>query len=130
MLAISGFLIFGKRVRKYFYVRRLNRNHQNFLTKFNDTISELTSNFSALKAEGALVLWKYYMENLVQAPYSKLTSKEILDKEKNEGLGNALHSIDRVIYGGVSSPAIESFDNLRKYCEQQFQLKLEEAKNG
>ena len=70
------------------------------------------------------------MENLVQIPYSKLTSKEILDKEKNEQLGNALRTIDRVVYGGVSSPSEQSFESLRTYCEQQFQLKLEQTKNG
>lgn len=130
VLALAGFLIFGKKVRKYFLMRRLHRNHQNFITRFNETISGLQTNFSILNAEGALVLWKYYMENLVQTPYSKLTSKEIFEKEKNEQLVNALYTIDRVIYGGMSSPSTESFDNLRKYCEQQFQLKLEEAKNG
>ena len=130
VLAIAGFLIFGKRVRKYFLLRRLNRNHQNFIMKFNETISGLQTNFSILKAEAALVLWKYYMENLVQTPYSKLTSREILDKEKNEQLGQALQAIDRVIYGGMSSTSNESFDSLRTYCEQQYQLKLEEAKNG
>lgn len=130
VLAVAGFLIFGKRIRKYFLLRKLNRNHQNFITKFNDTISGLHSNFSMIKAEGAIVLWKYYMENLVQIPYSKLTSKEILDQEKDEQLGQALHSIDRMIYGGISSPSEESFVNLRQYCERQFQLKVEEAKHG
>jgi hypothetical protein len=130
VLTIAGFLIFGKRVRKYFVLRRLNRNHQNFITKFNEIISGLQSDFSTVKVETALVLWKYYMENLVQTPYSKLTSKEILDQEKNEQLGNALHTIDRVVYGGIPSPSEQSFENLRTYCEQQFHLKLEQTKNG
>lgn len=130
VLTIAGFLIFGKRVRKYFLLRKLNRNHQNFIAKFNETISGLQSDFSTMKAEAALVLWKYYMENLVQTPYSKLTSKEILDQKNNEQLSNALHTIDRVVYGGISSPSDQSFESLRTYCEQQFQLKLEQIKNG
>lgn len=130
VLTIVGFLIFGKRVRKYFQLRKLNRNHQNFITQFNEIISGLQSDFSTMKVETALVLWKYYMENLVQTPYSKLTSKEILNQEKNEQLGNALHTIDRVVYGGIRSPSDQSFESLRTYCEQQFQLKLEQTKNG
>ena len=130
VLTIAGFLIFGKRVRKYFQLRKLNRNHQNFITQFNEIISGLQSDFSTMKVETALVLWKYYMENLVQTPYSKLTSKEILNQEKNEQLGNALHTIDRVVYGGIRSPSDQSFESLRTYCEQQFQLKLEQTKNG
>lgn len=130
VLTIAGFLIFGKRVSKYFLLRRLNRNHQNFITKFNEIISGLQSDFSTMKVETALVLWKYYMENLVQSPYSKLTSKEILDQEKNEQLGNALRTIDRVVYGGIPSPSEQSFESLRTFCEQQFQLKLEQTKNG
>ena len=128
--SIAGFFIFGKRIRKYFMLRKLNRNHQNFITKFNDTVSGLRSNFSTIKAETALVHWKYYMEGLLQTPYSKLTSKEILNHEKDEQLGEALRTIDRVIYGGISSPSQESFDGLRNYCEQQFQLKLKEVSHG
>jgi len=130
VLAIASFFIFGKRVRKYFYVRRLNRNHQSFIKNFNETVSGLQANFSVRNAEGALVLWKYYMENLIQTPYSKLTSKEILEKVKDEHLGQALKTIDRGIYGGLNVPAEESFDRLRNYSEQQFQLKLEEVKHG
>jgi len=130
VLTIAGFLIFGKRVKKYFLLKKLNRNHQKFISKFNEIISALPSDFSVMKVETALVLWKYYMENLVEAPYSKLTSKEILAKEKNEQLGTALHTIDRVVYGGVPSPPDQSFESLRHYCEQQFQFKLEQIKNG
>jgi hypothetical protein len=129
VLSIAGFLIFGKRVRKYFLLKKLNRNHQSFIKKFNETISEFRSNFSTVKAEKALVLWKYYMENLVQVPYSKLTSREITNHEKDEQLSSALHSIDRVIYGGIHSASEESFENLRKFCEQQFHLTLEKVKH-
>ena len=130
ILTVAGFLIFGKRVRKYFLLKKLNRNHEKFIGKFNDMISGLQSDFSAMKVETALVLWKYYMENLVETPFSKLTSKEILAKEKNEQLGTALHTIDRVVYGGVPSPSEQSFESLRLYCEQQFQSNLEQIKNG
>ncbi len=130
ILTIAAFLIFGKRVKKYFLLKKLSRNHQKFINKFNEMIAGLQSDFSAIKVETALVLWKYYMENLVESPYSKLTSKEILDKEKNERLGIALRTIDRVVYGGVPSPSEQSFESLRLYCEQQFQSKLEQIKNG
>ncbi|MBK5277402.1 MAG: hypothetical protein JJE09_00920 [Bacteroidia bacterium] len=130
VLAIVGFLIFGKRVRKYFLLRKLNRNHQNFITKFSETISGLHSEFSTIKVEAALVLWKNYMENLVQTPFSKLTSKEIIRLDQNEQLGSALHSIDRAVYGGINSSSEQSLESLRLYCEQQFRIKLEETKNG
>ncbi len=129
VLMVAGFLIFGKRVRKYFLVRKLNRNHQTFLSRFNEMVSEMKANFSTARAEGALVLWKYYMENLIDTPYSKLTSKEIMEREKNEELGRVLQTIDRTIYGG-NSISEGSFENLRQYCEERYRLKLEEAKNG
>ena len=92
-------------------------------------VSEMKANFSTARAEGALVLWKYYMENLIDTPYSKLTSKEIMEREKNEELGRVLQTIDRTIYGG-NSISEGSFENLRQYCEERYRLKLEEAKNG
>ncbi|MEK6783243.1 MAG: hypothetical protein AABY93_16200 [Bacteroidota bacterium] len=130
VLSIACFLIFGKRVRKYFLLRKLNRNHRDFIAKFNEIVSQLQSDFSAKRAEAALVLWKYYMESLLQTPYPKLTSKEIIEFEKDGQLGDALHSIDRVIYGGVVSSAVQSFDSLRTYCDHEFQLKFEKTKNG
>ncbi len=130
VLLIAGFLIFGKGIRKYFLLRKLNRSHRSFVTKFNEIISGLQPNFSTIKAVSAIIHWKNYMESLVQTPYSKLTSREILDLEKDEQLGDALHAIDRAIYGGNSSPSQESFERLRNYCERQFQLKLEKIKNG
>ena len=130
VLAVASFFIFGKGIRKYFLLKKLNRNHRNFVLRFNEIVAGLQSSFSTIKAEAAIIHWKNYMETLVQTPYSKLTSKEIIACEKDNQLSDALHTIDRIIYGGNNSPSQESFGSLLNYCERQFQLKLENTKNG
>jgi hypothetical protein len=69
------------------------------------------------------------MEKLNEVPYTKFTSREIINKEKDERLGNALQLIDRMIYGG-SSYAAESFDTLRSFANNQFNQKLKEINRG
>jgi len=45
-------------------------------------------------------------------------------------LGDALKSMDRLIYGGVSDFSDASFLTLRTYTEKQYHKKMEEVKNG
>lgn len=138
LLAIGGVLlmgvilvwiVFGKRIKAFFRKRRLSKNHEAFLTKFTSTVSQLSSDFSSKKAETTALLWKNYMEKLNEVPYTKFTSREIINKEKDEPLGNALHLIDRMIYGG-SSYSAESFDTLRSFANNQFNQKLKEINRG
>jgi hypothetical protein len=122
--------VFGKRIKKYFALKRLQKNHQAFLDRFNSVAEQLKSDVASPKAEEALVIWKRYMENLEAKPFTKFTSKEIIEAEHNETLGFALRAIDRFIYGGTKDVALESISTLRDYTDQQYQKIAEEVKNG
>ncbi len=129
VLLIVGWVIFGRRIRKYFKVKKLNKNYDAFLTQFHSAIDHAQSNFSSQSTEAALLVWKKYLENLMDKPFTKYTSKEIKEREQDERLGNSLSAIDRMIYANVPGEK-EHFINLKSYSEDQFHRKLEEVKNG
>lgn len=124
VLLIAIWVIFGRRIRKYFMMKRLNKKHFAFLEKFGVLTSP--SDFSLQKGEAALILWKKYIEELENKPFTKYTSKEILQYENDERLGSALMLIDRMIYGGNVS-STESFVHLRSYSEQEFQKQIDKV---
>ncbi len=129
VVAIILWILFGKRIKKYLKARKLFKNHEAFITKFTSTVSELNSNYSSNHAEKTILLWKIYMERLTARPFTKSTSKEIINQEKEEALGDALQIIDRMVYGGQAYSS-ESFDSLRTFANNQFANKLKEVNRG
>ncbi len=129
VIMLIVWLIFGKRIRKYFALKRLNKGYQEFLNRFNGSLSRLNSQFSERTAEETLIIWKDYMEGLEKYPYMKLTSREIVRLVGDSKLENALRSVDRTIYGGASL-SIEPFQFLQAYSHERFLKKEEEVKNG
>lgn len=129
VLVIFVWIFFGKRIRRYFALRRLKRDYETFIERFNRAVERLSPELTGRKAEEALLVWKLYMEDLEKYPYTKFTSREIIQLASDRNLDSALRSIDRGIYGGVS-PTVEPFQFLQTYSQQQFQKKEEEVKNG
>ena len=129
ILLVGVWLVFGKRIQKYFQIRRLNRNYQEFITRFNQVMEHLGSEFNVRRAEEALVIWKKYMEELEEFPYTKSTSREILRRNSDTHLDQALRSIDRGIYGGFAS-SVEPFRFLLSFSQKQFLKREEDTKNG
>ncbi|MBL7864833.1 MAG: hypothetical protein JNK10_08165 [Cyclobacteriaceae bacterium] len=129
IIAIIVWVIFGKRIKKYFAIRKLHRDYNAFISRFTQMMGDMNTGFSHQGAEEALVLWKRYMEALESYPYTKSTSREILRQIANAELGKALRSIDRGIYGGYDT-SVEPFRYLQTYSQQQFQKREEEVRNG
>jgi hypothetical protein len=129
VLLIAGWIIFGKRIKKYFRVKKLTKNHQAFVLQLSNATEKLQVNFSPQATESALLLWKKYLENLIGKPYTKFTTKEINELEKDERMILSLAAIDRMIYANQPD-RIDHFVNLKSYSEDQFYKKLDEIKNG
>jgi len=129
VLVLVTWLIFGKRIRKYFQLRRLQRNYRGFLARFGETIERMGATTSGLMAEEALWIWKKYMEDLEAYPFTKSTSREIVRKFSNDQLAKALRTIDRSIYGGYGTPP-EPFRLLQEYTRQQFEKREASIKHG
>jgi hypothetical protein len=96
---------------------------------FAKEIMNVQSQHTPAVTEATVAHWKKYMEQLERKPYTKLTSKEIQRIERNEGLGNILHSIDASIYGH-STATTALFEDLKVFTQERFHQKLQEVKNG
>lgn len=129
VILIVVWIVFGKRIRKYFVVRRLNRNHTDFLQKFAGAVNDLQADVNTRKAENVLTIWKKYMEGLEDKPYTKYSSREILRFINDEKLSSALRAIDRMVYGGVGNNT-EVFQELREVSRTHFDEKLKQVNNG
>lgn len=129
VLTATVWLAFGKKIRKHFRMKRMQKAHQKFLEGYAQQIEKVSVAFSAITTENALSQWKKYMEQLEARPYTKLTTRETLQLEKNESLGHNLHVIDGAIYGH-NTTVIESLEHLKAFADQRFSQKLEEVKHG
>lgn len=130
VVLIVVWIIFGKRIRRYFVEKRLFKNHQLFLQQYNTATEKVKENFSPALAEAAVLIWKRYLETMSEKPYTKYTSKEIIRLEKDAALGNALHTIDRMVYGRINESSWDAFTFLKEYSEKQFEKKKEELKGS
>ncbi|MGC4023663.1 MAG: hypothetical protein QM734_17750 [Cyclobacteriaceae bacterium] len=130
VVLIILWIIFGKRIRKYFRLKSLLKGYEAFRTNYESSLEKLNTNFSTQQAESTLVIWKKYLESLVAKPYTKFTSKEIRLIENNEELGQALMLIDRMIYGHDNQNIEPPFATLKEYVRVQFEKKRSEVMNG
>lgn len=123
-------LIFGKKIRRHFTLKRMTKNHHEFILRFDSAIEKLKDGFTPESAERSVLIWKQYMEDLITRPYTKSTTRELKAIEKNEDLIGALQVIDRSIYGRIPPDTLDSFLNLKAFSQTQFNKKLEELKHG
>jgi hypothetical protein len=128
-LAVITWLVFGKKIRKYFIAKRLQKNHASFLERYNQFIRQLQTTFSTPATESALTTWKKYMEQLESRPYTKLTTRETLRLIKEPAVTEHLSRIDKAIYGHDTA-VVESLENLKRFADQQFERKLKEVQHG
>lgn len=129
LILVIVWILFGKRIRKYFVLRRLNKDYQEFISRFTPSLDKLAAGFTSRRAEDILIIWKNYMEDLERSPYTKFTSREIVRLVNDEQLEDSLRMIDRGIYGGFLS-SVDSFRFLQSYTEHRFHKKEAEVKNG
>jgi hypothetical protein len=130
VLLFVSWIVFGKKIRHYLLLRRLNKNHLAFLQRFGVHVEKLRNEKEYTEAEAALVVWKNYMEKLVAKPYTKLTTREILQQATDETLGQALHEIDRMVYARDGGLSPEAFERLQSFSQGEFTKKAEALKHG
>ncbi|MGC3944843.1 MAG: hypothetical protein QM762_10050 [Chryseolinea sp.] len=129
VLALVGWLVFGKRIRKHYRIKRMQKAYEKFSGVYATQVNEIRQSFSPARAEHALVEWKRYMEQLESRPYTKLTARETMRMENNEKLGSNLHNVDGAIYGHNTS-VVEPLEHLMSFARERYTKKLEEVKHG
>jgi hypothetical protein len=129
ILILVMWIFFGKRIQRYFKTRRLLKKHRAFTTAYSHSVDQIQKTFNPVSAEGALSLWKKYLEQLEARPYTKLTSREMLALLNDEPLAVNLRNIDQAIYGHNTS-VVDSLQHLRVVADQRFNQKLQKLKHG
>ncbi len=124
-------IFFGQRVKRWFMVWLMKRKHKKFTERFYDRLGRLRNGQAGIEPEDVLSEWKKYMEKLENEPYTKLTSRELIDLHADQRLKENLRSIDRYIYGNIKDrPLHEHFEKLLEYTVERYELKIEEVRNG
>ena len=129
LVLIAVALIFGKQISKRLRLYRLKKRHEKFLLVFNQRLAQTQDKKE--DAESLLLIWKKYMEKLENAPFTKLTTKEIVKIQPNESLRVNLKDIDKGIYGhGNIGNLASNFSELKEYAFERLNLKMNLIKNA
>jgi hypothetical protein len=131
LLAVAAvvWLLFGKKIKRYFLLRRMQKNHAYFLSSYNTFLAQLNTAFSPPATESALFTWKKYMEQLESRPYTKLTTRETQRLLAEPALTEQLGRIDKAIYGHDTS-VVDALENLKTFADRRFHRKVKEVQHG
>lgn len=130
LTALSWFF-FGKKIKRYFQARRMQRAHASFTKAFSDRITQIKETFSPQSTEAALVLWKKYMEQLESKPYTKLTTRETRMVNPDSELIKSLTTIDGAIYGAAHPDTlVNSLEQLQVFANTHFEARLKNVNHG
>jgi hypothetical protein len=129
ILLMVGWIIFGKRIMKYIRVKRLTRQFKDFQSSFHGKLEIVRTEFTPEMTEQILSIWKKYLERLERKPFTKLTTRETIQMEKDPALGESLKKLDMAIYGHNQS-VVDPLLAPEQVAEKRFELKLEEVMNG
>lgn len=131
LIAIIVAVIWGKEISKRIKLYRLQKKLEKFKVEFDQEIESISSDTDKSKIESLLKFWKSYMESLEQLPYTKLTTKEIIQIQKNSSLEETLKSIDKNIYSSLAVTALQNdFEFLKDYSVDRYNHVAEEIKNA
>ena len=124
-------LVFGRRIRSYFRLKRMKKAHELFLSKFGQVIDQLNKEGNPETSEIGINLWKQYLEKLEKLPMTKLTSKEITSYNFAKELSDSFLAIDQCVYGKVKSEKIYlDFQLLEDFAQNRFELHCEILKES
>ncbi|MFT7162550.1 MAG: hypothetical protein ACI9GZ_003742, partial [Bacteroidia bacterium] len=115
-LLIVAFFVFGKTIRKKIRLYRLRKEYEKFSASFEKGISNVRKNNDVTLIEEVLLIWKRYMEKLEDKPFTKYTTREILNSGYDQLLKDVLRSIDRSIYGRIDDEEMhKNFESLEDF---------------
>ncbi|MBC6400552.1 MAG: hypothetical protein GDA51_09790 [Ekhidna sp.] len=131
LLILLLLLIFGKRISRYFRLRRLARDYRTFSEALDTYVSSLKKEPSAELAEKALSLWKIYQQKLDKVAFTTFTTKEILSLKFANELENPLKSIDRAVYGNRADKNLyQEFQLIENFTQERYQKRVEKIRHG
>lgn len=131
LIIIITLLIFGRKIVKYFKLRKLRKEFERFSESLTTYIQQLRKNPDHFIAEEALAHWKKYQESLDKWPFTSFTTKEILGLAFTKEIEGPLKSIDRLVYGKRPTESVyQDFQQIEDFTQHRYSKKVEEIKNG
>ena len=131
VVSIVVMAIWGTEIRKRIRLYRLKKQLAKFQEQFDAEIEGINQNISKPQLEQVLKFWKNYMEKLEDIPYTKLTTREIINIQQNSSLEETLKSIDKNIYSTVTVSALQNdFEFLKDYSLDRYNHVTELIKNA
>jgi len=130
VISVVLLLIFGKRIRRYFLLKRMKKDYEKFNEQFSELIQVVKNSPQKSNVEKSLNIWKRYSEKLEKEPFRKLTTTEILEYSFTSELSEALKTIDRIIYGNQTKENIfKELEVIEDYTQHRYSIKKMELKN-
>ncbi len=131
IIIILIFTFFGNRISRIIHLFLMRRQYRKFVERFYFQLGNLARGQAGIFPEELLSSWKKYMEKLEKEPYTKMTSKELIQLHSDQRLKENLRSIDRYIYGNLKErPLNENFEKLLEYSKERYEVKVEEVRHG
>lgn len=126
---VGGYLLFGKRIKKYLTERNEKRRWNIFEKRWHSAVETLINDQTIDAADELLGLWKGYMETITKLPVREWTSSEVGEKLADIRIFSSLRSIEMIIYAGTKSEVKESSDYLLAKAKENYQEKLKNIKH-
>jgi len=136
VLAVLGLIIFiggilwafGDNFQRTYRLKRLRRQYDRFMHEYDEIIA---SEKDIAITEHGLSIWKAYLEDIKNQPFTSCTSKEIAQIIPNEELNVSLKNIDRAIYGNLfDEKTDEALKTLKDYASRIYDEKIKEIKDA
>ncbi len=131
VILVVVYFVFGKTIRKNLKLRKLRKEYEKFSQQFESSINQVRTKVDPKLSEQCVGIWKAYMERLEEKPYTKLTTRELVNTGISQDILGTLKDIDRNIYGSKDIKDIHrNFEQLEDYTLERYQEKVREVKNG
>ena len=131
VLSVTVFFLFGKKIRRYFKLKRLRKEYTKFSEQLTQAIKVMRERPNKEEIEQSYIQWKRFLERLEGIPYTRLTSKEILKLNETSELKEVLKNIDRCIYGnGDTNGVYKEFQSIEDYTQHRYSVIVNEIKNN
>ncbi len=129
--ALIAMAIFGKRIVKYYKLRKLAKDYRLFSETLDKYVLSLKKEPNAEQAEKALSHWKKYQQKLDKVGFTTFTTKEILALAFTHELANPLKSIDRAVYGKRAEETLyQEFQLIENFAQERYQKRVDNIKYG
>ncbi len=99
---LALYLIFRKRIKKYFLVKKLKTQFLKFNQQFEILNYNYQKNNGKIELEKLILFWKRYFEKLTTYPFSSSTTTEISHFYNDKDIIMLLNEIDKYLYSNVS----------------------------